>query len=362
MKYLFSVILIISTALVIFGKPHDGYTITGMASGLENGTWLYLRLAKPDMDIDSCQVNNGRFRMNGRIQHKASLVYLHTARYTNYVAFWLENASIQIAVKSGEFKKGTITGSATEEENKRFEQLKKPLVIQIDSLEKASHSTQDVEARNNLFMVLAGLQRKEKQFDRDYIRSHPNSLVAAYLLSVYAHTWGKDTASVLYGGLTDNLKKSGYGKEVSEFIALNRNVKVGGSYVDFQQTNTQGKLIKLSGIKARYILLDFWASWCGPCREENPNLVKTYAQFKDKGFAVLGVSLDDNRKYWLKAVKDDQLSWENVSDLRGDQNRAALIYGISGIPDNFLIDPQGTIIARNLRGHALDEKLRELLP
>ncbi|WP_345949319.1 TlpA disulfide reductase family protein [Mucilaginibacter sp. PAMB04274] len=362
MKYLLNVILLTSMVLTASCKSNPGYTITGTVSGLENGTWLYLRLAKPDKDIDSCQVSGGRFQMKGRIQQKATQVFLHTARYTNYVAFWLENVPIQIQVKAGEFKKGIITGSATEEENKWFEQLKKPLTIQVDSIEEARNATQDQATRKKLSDQLSGLKKKEIQMDRNYVRNHPKSLIAAHVLSVYARTWGKDTAAVLYSGMSSDLKKSSYGREVSEFIALNRDIKLGGPYVDFQQTNTRGKQIKLSGIKAKYLLLDFWASWCGPCREENPNLVKTYAQFKDKGFAVLGVSLDENKKYWLKAVADDKLTWENVSDLRGDQNKAAMIYGISAIPNNFLIDAKGTVIARNLRGRALDEKLKELLP
>ncbi|MCJ8208845.1 AhpC/TSA family protein [Mucilaginibacter sp. RS28] len=361
MKYLYSVILLISFAFTLNKKAAPSYTITGTVNGLEDGTWLYLRLAKPDRDIDSCQVRAGHFQMKGLIHDKAILVYLHTARYTNYVAFWLENTPITIQVKAGEFKKGTITGSATEEERKRFDLLKKPLAIQMDSLEKVREATQDRETRKRLSVQLSGLKKLDAQTDRDYVRSHPNSLIAANLLSIYASSWGKDTASVLYNNMSANIKASGYGKDISEFISLNRDIKVGGQYVDFQQNNIGGKAIRLSDIKARYILVDFWASWCGPCREENPNLVKTYGRYKDKGFAVLGVSLDDNKQRWLKAVADDHLTWENVSDLRGDQNKAALIYGITGIPDNFLIDDKGTIIARNLRGQALDDKLKELL-
>lgn len=362
MKYLYSVILLVSFAFNSYKKAAPGYTITGTVSGLENGTWLYLRLAKPDRDIDSCQVHGDHFQMKGQINGKAVLVYLHTARYTNYVAFWLENAPIKIQVKAGEFKKGTITGSATEDEDKRFDLLKKPLAIQMDSMEKVREATQDQEARKRLSAELSSLKRSEAQMDRDYVRSHPNSLIAAHLLSVYTSTWGKDTSYVLYSSMNTDIKASGYGKEISEFISLNRDIKLGGQYVDFQQNNIHGKAIRLSDIKARYILLDFWASWCGPCREENPNLVKTYGRFKDKGFAVLSVSLDDNKQRWLKAITDDHLTWENVSDLRGDQNKASLIYGITGIPDNFLIDDKGTIIARNLRGQALDDKLKELLP
>jgi peroxiredoxin len=362
MKYCYSCALLLLIACLAFTHPAPGYTITGTADGLEDGTWLYLRLAKPEQNIDSCQVAGGRFRMKGRIPEKATLVCLYTARYTNYTLFWLENTRIGLQVKAGEFKKRTVTGSATEVEARHLETLSQPLDLQIDSLEKVRRAAPDTATRNRLSAQLADCRRSAAQSERDYVRHHPNSLISGYLLSVYAATWGKDTAAVLYEGLYPAVKQSGYGKAVQEFIALNRTIRVGDAYVDFRQPNTQGRPVQLSDIQARYVLIDFWASWCSPCRAENPRLVQTYARFKDKGFAVLGVSLDDNRQRWLQAVKADSLTWENVSDLRGDQNKAALIYGITGIPDNFLLDARGTIVARGLHGQALDKKLEELLP
>ncbi|WP_129717414.1 TlpA disulfide reductase family protein [Pedobacter sp. SYP-B3415] len=361
MRYLFSIMFLAGTIMMASGQTNPGYKITGTVSGMKNGAWLYLRLATPDKNIDSCRVSNGRFQMSGRIQQKAAQVYLHTARYTDYVAFWLENVPMRIEVKAGEFKNGSVAGSATHEEYKRFEQSKKPLSTQTDSIQKAFDTTKDRATRNSLAFRLVEQRQKDLQLDRNYIRSHPKSLISAYLLSVYASTWGKDTTAVLYGMLANDLKESGYGSQINEFIALNRDIQIGKPYVDFQQPNTLGKPVKLSDIKARYILLDFWASWCGPCRDENPGFVSTYAKFKDKGFAILGVSLDVDKKLWLKAIADDKLTWENVSDLKGDRNSAALIYGISAIPNNFLIDNKGNIIARNLRGDSLGNKLKELL-
>lgn len=132
--------------------------------------------------------------------------------------------------------------------------------------------------------------------------------------------------------------------------------------MDFEQANASGQLVKLSQVKSKYTLLDFWASWCGPCLEENSVLKDIYGRYKDRGFAVLGVSLDNNKAGWLNAIKSAQLPWENVTDLRGDKNRVALIYGINGIPDNFLLDEKGIILARGLRGKALDDKLKQLMP
>lgn len=362
MKYLLSLIAIVLLSVLAFTSLSAGYKISGSVTGLREGTWLYLRTAKPDKDIDSCRVMNGKFNMSGRIAEKATQVYLHTSKYTNYVSFWLENAAIKINVKAGEFNKGTITGSATEEESKRLDALRKPVDNSLDSLSKVLKNTKDNDTKKGLLTQIDVLQKKGKQIEKDYVKDNPGSLISVNMLNVYATTWGKQTTQSLYEKLSPQMKATSYGREISDYIALNKNLKVGDHYADFEQANTAGKAVKLSQVKGKYILLDFWASWCGPCREENPNLVKTYAQYKDKGFAVLGVSLDDNKNYWLKAVTDDKLTWENVADLHGDKNKVALMYGINAIPNNFLIDEHGVIIAKNLRGKDLDDKLNELLP
>jgi peroxiredoxin len=130
---------------------------------------------------------------------------------------------------------------------------------------------------------------------------------------------------------------------------------------DFSQPDVNGKMVSLSSMRGKYVLIDFWASWCGPCRGENPNVVAAYNKFKNKNFTILGVSLDDNKDKWLKAVEQDGLTWTQVSDLKGWENAAAQDYGVRGIPANFLVDPNGNIVAANLRGPALEAKLQEIL-
>ena len=146
-----------------------------------------------------------------------------------------------------------------------------------------------------------------------------------------------------------------------EFITLNKNIKIGDKYIDFSESNIAGKNVSLSNFNGKVTLLEFWGSWCGPCREGNPELVRIYNEFKDKGFDILGVAADDNKAIWIEAVRKDSLPWQNVSDLKGDKNKAALIYGVSYYPTNFLMDKNGVIIARDLRDDALRNKRLQLL-
>jgi len=205
------------------------------------------------------------------------------------------------------------------------------------------------------------IDEQRQQKERDWVKSHPNSLIAAFLVDLYATTWGRKNTETLYKSLSDQMKASRYGRQILEYISVNKDIKVGDRYADFEQADTSGKIIKLSQVEGKFVLLDFWASWCGPCRKENPNLVKTYARFKEKGFAILGVSVDDDKNQWLSAIKYDQLSWQNVSDIRGTKNKAVLLYGVNRFPTNFLIDSNGIVIAKDLRGKQLDDKLNELL-
>lgn len=167
--------------------------------------------------------------------------------------------------------------------------------------------------------------------------------------------------TALFDSLSPAIQQSKQGREIAERIALLSKVETGKTAPVFSQATPDDKNVSIADYKGKYVLLEFWASWCGPCRAEIPNLINEYEKFKNKGFDILSVSLDDDKAKWKAAMEQHNMPWVQVSDLKGWKNDAARLYGVNAIPANFLIDPNGRIIAQNLRGETLGSKLQEIL-
>jgi len=201
---------------------------------------------------------------------------------------------------------------------------------------------------------------------KNFVTKNPNSYISLVVLSeLFVNNSRVEVSTIasLYKNLSEQIKKTDLGKELETKLFSTTQTSIGAVAPDFTQNDTKGKPVKLSDFRGKYVLIDFWASWCGPCRQENPNVVRAYAQFKSKNFEILGVSLDNpNAKTaWLNAIEKDKLTWTQVSDLQGWTNQVARLYGVESIPQNFLIDPNGVIIAKNLRGENLIRTLSNIL-
>ena len=339
-------------------KEIVGYEINGTLKNIPDSSIVYI--SKNNKNIDSTVVVNEKFKLTGKLDNPVN-VYLIIKNSRDYKSFWLENSKISFDAEQGKFRQAIISGSKTQLEDDILSKRLSAVESQIEKLENSVDETMTELEMDSIRKRYEFLEKKEIITYQNYIKEFPNSLVSSHILNIYATTWGKEITKELFNQFSKENKNSEYGLKIQRYIELNKEPKIGEQFVDFEAVDQNGNLKKLSALKGKVILLEFWASWCGPCRQENPNLVKTYEKFNPKGFEIFAVSLDQDKESWLKAIEKDSLNWEHVSDLKGQRNEASLIYGINGIPDNFLIAENGEIIGRNLRGDVLNQKLKASL-
>jgi len=195
-----------------------------------------------------------------------------------------------------------------------------------------------------------------------FISHHPNNYYGLYLISKFPDNTNKhlNDRNNMFKKISNDLQKTYLGESILQKINIGKIIEIGEILPEFQQTDTTSKVVKLSQFRGKYVLVDFWASWCGPCRRENPNLVKAYQKYRSKGFEIIGISLDENKAEWLKAIRDDELKWTQLSDLKSFKNSVAQQLFIQAVPDNFLIDPNGVVLAKGLRGDNLNKELERI--
>ncbi len=276
---------------------------------------------------------------------------------------FLENSSMKMRINM-QSKEVNVSGSKLHESLKDFEDFILPYDNKLDSISTLYYTARDnkddevMEKMDILYMAEDSIRIVAI---KEYVISQKETTMGLYILSKYLlYTLSVDEIKELHSAVSTNFDQSIYHTIIQNYVAILQLSAIGSEAPNFTQLTPEGTSVSLSDFRGKYVLVDFWASWCGPCRKENPNVVKVYNKFHAKGFEVLGVSLDQNKKNWMKAIESDRLVWTQVSDLNGWSNEVAKQYGIKSIPSSLLIDPNGIIIAKNLYGEELERTVARL--
>lgn len=332
----------------------QSYKITGLLAGASNDSVYLLinhgRQLPPDT-IGTLAIN-GVFTFTGKTDGVQNAVLVPEGiRSHKFFSFYLEPGTIQLAghVDSLDYTRAYGTYNNTLQTTSRQHEAK--IYNEIRTLSKqAGNGARIGKLRENI-----------NQGKIAFIRQHPDAMVSLMDLYVLQDRVPLDTAAALFALFSPSMQSSAYGSFIDERLKARNRVRIGKTAPLFDAVDVNGNKVSLAALKGKYVLLDFWASWCVPCRAENPYVVAAYEKYKDKGFEIISVSLDHDRSKWLEAIKKDKLTWTHISELKRFGEPVAQLYGVQPIPDNFLIGPDGTILAAKLRGEELQKTLATLI-
>ncbi len=343
----------------------DTFTISGEIKGLNQGDLLLYNLEEtgPRL-IDSSKISNGKFSFKGKIT-LPEMVLLKINGKISGIPFFLEAGKIHFKASADSLTGATITGSESNDLYQKFkEEMHRYDAQSHNILEKYTQakSNSDSSLMNKLYEANTDVEKERTLFTCTFIKQNRESNVAVYIAATQLiYSMDADDLEQVTNDFSANLKNSKYLKMLSGQVKTLKRVSIGQPAPDFRLNDMDNRPVRLTDFKGKIVLIDFWASWCKPCREEHPDLITAYRNFKMKNFDILSVSIDEDMTLWKDAVKLDKLTWTQVSDLKGLNNVALKQYGVVKIPSNVLIDKNGIILAKNIKPKQLTEKLKQIL-
>ncbi|WP_443943877.1 redoxin domain-containing protein [Pedobacter sp. AW1-32] len=374
-KILWTVVLLISCFYNVKAQKQETFKLNILIPEAKPELKAFLYYVKSNgskLEIDSAEWKSGKYVFKGQSFYgQKAHVYIDAGNKafkpnvfkTAYPVF-LEKGEIYLSISS-EGKDAKVSRSPLNEEYQVLRDLLSSFKKDEDSLKKAYQIANRSKNEKELSRISASqkaLAETKEQASLKYFYAHLNSVVVLELLpNVVQIARNKKLAIEMFNALDANVKNSGSGRKYAALLESTASAGIGDFAPDFTTKNIKGNDVSLTDFKGKYVLLDFWASWCGPCRAENPNLVKAYNRFKDDNFTIVSLSVDERSGYWRRAVAEDGLPWEQLLDTQDGKNKVGVLYTIVSIPSNFLINPEGKIIATNLRGDSLQTELARIL-
>lgn len=361
-----------TVGLLSFTTLIDGnYKITGSAQGIKDGEKVFLerRDDKGFVAVDSAKVESGKFVLAGNAV-ELSIHYVKIGSSNEKISVVLEKGNIDILVYKDSITKSKISGTPNNVELEGFNVSMRKYQKRIQDFQILNNKKMTDAKTNNdqvtidrLMQEYNDIQQEMMVFTDNYALTHPKAYISVLIINNMFGNQKNDIEKIkkAFNALDPSVKNTIKGKEVSTKIANYRLVEVGKVTPDFTAPDTEGKKVSLKSSLGKITVLDFWASWCGPCRKENPNMVALYNEFHSKGLNILGVSLDKDATKWKDAIAKDNLTWTHVSNLKFWQEPIAEMYGVKSVPATFILDAKGKIIAKDLRGEELKAKIAELL-